>query len=69
MLMLPSAPHFFDLHFSDICKYGVEGEAVSFCNVMTQCWQQHHLPKIVLERCQRAEYGKTIHQQRPGTTR
>eukprot|EP00170_Pyropia_yezoensis_P004318 contig_17666_g4330 len=36
---------------------------------MTQYWRQHSLPKSVLERCQRSEYGQYLQLQRPGDTR
>jgi len=70
MLMVPCAAHRFDLLFSDLCKYGALADAVAFCNQMTQYWRNHNLPKMVLARCQRAEYdGKVIQLQRPATTR
>jgi len=68
--MVPCAAHWFDLRFSDLCKYGALADAVAFGNHMTQYWRNHNLLKMVLERCQRAEYdGKVIQLQRPATTR
>lgn len=69
LLIIPCGGHCMDLLHGDISKHAYVARALAFCNSMTQYWKMHSFPKKVLERCQMAEYKKTIELQRPGSTR
>lgn len=69
LVIIPCASHCLDPLFADIWKHPVSGRSMLFVSSMTQYWRQHSLPKSVLERCQRSEYGQYLQLQRPGDTR
>jgi len=68
MVMIPCAAHCLDLLFADICKKPCVPRPLAFCGSMSRNWRLQGFRKAVLERCQKAEYGRLMQLQWPGAT-
>jgi len=69
MLMILCAAHCLELLFADICKHPCMSRPLAFCGSKKRYWRLQGFPKAVLERCQKAEYGRVVPLQRPEATR